>query len=588
LNTNNEKIIGGNRKRTTSFLNKNVKNLQAGICRPLRILAMLTVISGLFAMMFEVQYFQEFSVQIYIARLLATIISFIIFGLTLTRIGKAHPTLLSHLLLVSIICSFVFLIILLPDTLFLNSHILSLLIFTTALFLSWDIKNQIIVAIYYNVLFASSIFLADNSVYYLPNMYAAVLFVMVMSLLSIIAVSVNYKLKQEALIKSFELSELFNKMPEGIFRCKPDGTLITMNNALINILGFSLNKDLEKIYKLNDLFNVDEEFTKFSKTLKENEKVCDFNTKLIKADGSTFTACINTWLSHGQNNNIEFFEGTISDITEKEKVDLKIHEYNKNLKKINASKDKFFSIVAHDLKTPFTALMGYTEIIENESDHMSREEIKEFATSMNDVAKNTFNLLQNLLDWSRIQTGRINFEPDYFNLYELSQQVILLLGANASIKSIKLVNEISTDLHPYADKNMIYTVLRNLISNAIKFTEKYGIIKIIAEENGEFCNIIVQDPGIGMTEDELDKLFKVESHFSQTGTANETGTGLGLILCNELVKKNGGKFYVESEKGKGSKFIFHLKLKNDLSSDTNNEVQNDLQKPRNKELAEQG
>ena len=539
------------------------------IISPLRILSILTVVSGIFAMIFEVQYFNEFIVGIYIARLLATAVSFSVLSFTYFKWGQKNAVVLAHVLMISIISSFVFLIYLIPGTLFLNSHILSLLIFTTALFLSWDIKNQIIVAIYYNILFAASIIFGNPTIYYLPNIFAAVIFVMIMSVLSIIAVSINYRLRLRALRKSFETKAIFENVPEGIFRCTLAGKFFTVNPAFVKILGYSSIDETINNCQLRHLFKENSEMENFFNILNQRNSISNFKANLKRFDNSEIIVALNVWLVNEKTEKSDFYEGTLIDITEKEKLDRKIKEYNNQLKKINANKDKFFSIVAHDLKTPFTALLGYTEIIEKEGDKMSGTEIQEFASSMNDVAKKTYNLLENLLEWSRIQTGRISFNPAYINLFDICQEVIDLLNANALRKNIKLLNEIPQTSRAYADKNMVYTILRNLYSNSIKFTDAGGFVKASYENINGICKITVEDNGIGISREKLNKLFKIDVHYTEIGTENERGTGLGLILCYELVNKNGGNIFVESDLGKGSKFIFTLHTVKDDFADEN-------------------
>ncbi len=238
----------------------------------------------------------------------------------------------------------------------------------------------------------------------------------------------------------------------------------------------------------------------------------------------------------------------------------KLMESEAQLKELNANKDKFFSIISHDLKSPFTSLLGFSEYLVEDLDDLSQDEIKEFATNIHKAAKNVFNLLENLLQWSRIQTGRIKFSPTQFSLTELTESIIALYLVNAAKKKIKLVNELNVELNVFADKFMIDTVIRNLISNAIKFTKVGGEIKLIVKNEKDFIKVSVKDNGVGMKDEIKSKLFKIDEHVTTKGTDQEKGTGLGLILCKEFVEKNGGKIWVESEVGKGSEFIFTIPL----------------------------
>ena len=243
---------------------------------------------------------------------------------------------------------------------------------------------------------------------------------------------------------------------------------------------------------------------------------------------------------------------------EKKRNEEKLKKYSDELKELVASKDKFFSIVAHDLKSPFTALLGYSEVMANEYREMSIDELGEFAYNMNDVAKKTYSLLENLLEWSRIQTGRMKFSPENLVLFRISQQVVDLFIDNAKKKGVLLRNRTNPIHEVHADSNMIFTILRNLVSNAIKFTRDGDEVMILSREVEKFIEICVKDTGVGMTEVDLQKLFKIDVHHSEIGTEKEKGTGLGLILCKELVEKNGGRIWVESKIGEGSEFYFTI------------------------------
>jgi PAS domain S-box-containing protein len=233
-------------------------------------------------------------------------------------------------------------------------------------------------------------------------------------------------------------------------------------------------------------------------------------------------------------------------------------ESGQKLKELNASKDKLFSIIAHDLKSPFLSLLGFSEILSNEFDHLTEDEMKESISGIYELSSNSYKLLENLLQWSRIQIGKIDFYPEPFNLhYELSP-AILLLSQTAKIKNIKIENLIDRKAFITADKNMLNTIVRNLISNSIKFCNKGGKIIISSNEMEDCTEISVEDNGVGMDKIHLENLFSIDKNSSTKGTADETGTGLGLLLCKEMVEKHGGKITVQSTPGKGSEFKFTI------------------------------
>jgi len=246
------------------------------------------------------------------------------------------------------------------------------------------------------------------------------------------------------------------------------------------------------------------------------------------------------------------------DISERKQWENEILKIQANLKEEIASKNKFFSIISHDLKSPFGTLLSIFQLLEETFDELSDKEKKEMIHVGRNSSKNIFQLLEGLLEWSRLTIGRMEFSPRNINLEELSTQTILLLSQNAKSKSIKFINEINGNYFVFADTKMLRTVLINLLTNAIKFTAKGGEIKLLSQIFDDKIEISVADNGVGINPIDLAKLFRIDVHHTTVGTENETGTGVGLILCKELVEKNGGTIWAESEFGKGSTFKFTI------------------------------
>lgn len=241
-------------------------------------------------------------------------------------------------------------------------------------------------------------------------------------------------------------------------------------------------------------------------------------------------------------------------------LEKKVEERTLQLHELNATKDKFFSIIAHDLKNPFNTLIGFTELmLENLKDY-SFEKLHEFIGILYDTSKQSYALLENLLEWSRSQTGRIQINKVEIKIYDLVEENINLLLNQASKKKINLINDIHYEGSVIGDLNMVRTVIRNLISNAIKYTKNEGTITVSAELKDKILELAVKDTGIGIKPENLAKLFKIDANFSTKGTADEGGTGLGLILCKEFISKNDGDIWVESIYGEGSTFKFTLPL----------------------------
>ncbi len=252
----------------------------------------------------------------------------------------------------------------------------------------------------------------------------------------------------------------------------------------------------------------------------------------------------------------------VLDITERKKAEEELKKSETELRELNATKDKFFNIIAHDLKSPFNAILGFSDLLVERVREKDYFGIDKFASTIFQSSKRAMDLLMNLMEWSRSQTGKIAFKPRYFDLVEFLGDIIPLFDDIAGQKSITIGRDFPSKAIVFADQAMVSTVFRNLISNAIKFTRSGGhmTLKITPEQNGVLVS--VSDSGIGIPEGRIGKLFRIDQSYSTTGTNNEQGTGLGLILCKEFVEKNGGKIWVESEEGKGSVFYFTLKTKN--------------------------
>jgi len=238
----------------------------------------------------------------------------------------------------------------------------------------------------------------------------------------------------------------------------------------------------------------------------------------------------------------------------------KIEEDKLKLEELNKTKDKLFSIIAHDLRSPFNGILGFSELLIKHSNDFEVAKSEKYLGLINSSAKNTLNLLDNLLQWAKTQTGQIIFKPEKINLVSVIKEALQISSSSAKIKNITL-NYIPSDaIEVYPDVNMLKIVLRNLISNAIKFTNPNGKIEVSAIQNQNNIEITVSDNGVGMNEETLNKLFKIDATIISTGTAAEKGSGLGLILCKEFVEKQGGNIWAESEEGKGSDFKFTLPL----------------------------
>jgi signal transduction histidine kinase len=270
------------------------------------------------------------------------------------------------------------------------------------------------------------------------------------------------------------------------------------------------------------------------------------------------------------NQNIVDYETMIKELNQ-QNVDLKaiinrqkselesiIEQRTKELIDLIETKDKFFRIIAHELRNPFNSLLGFLNLLQENWKEYDIVKIDKFLTIIYRSTTVTYDLLVNLLDWLNSTNDKISFTPVKLNIFNLLSEEIINTSPNAEYKHITISNKIPENIYAFADKNMVKTIFRNLLNNAIKYTETNGDIFVFASEKEQFIEVTVKDTGIGITMEIIEKIFKIEGINSAQGTAEETGTGLGLLLCKEFVEIEGGKIWVESILGQGSEFKFTL------------------------------
>ncbi|MBU1012636.1 MAG: tetratricopeptide repeat protein [Bacteroidetes bacterium] len=333
----------------------------------------------------------------------------------------------------------------------------------------------------------------------------------------------------------------------------------------------ALSKSLNNFEKEKEFVRIQSEFqfdqhkkqSEFEKEALKLKFVTWFSVLIILFLIIIIIATINNYRNKSKTNK---YLKNQNEIIEQQSEELKIsitklEENEKELEALNATKDKFFSIIAHDLRNPFNVLIGYADLL------ISEPGIKEDAEKYDKIIKSIYNtaefsyeLLENILTWARSQSGSLTVNHQNLNLSEIVNSKATYFDEMAEPKNMNIQYAIEEGLYAYADKDMLITIIRNLINNAIKFTMPNGKIKVSAERKDDYLFISVSDNGIGINSENQKKLFKIDSDFKIKGTANETGTGLGLILCNEFIKLNGGEIFVESEEGKGSIFTFTLPI----------------------------
>ncbi|MFT5167615.1 MAG: PAS domain S-box-containing protein [Saprospiraceae bacterium] len=352
---------------------------------------------------------------------------------------------------------------------------------------------------------------------------------------------------------------IFNNMGDSVFVKDDQSRLILVNDAFCEIfelpraeiIGKTLAEDVppderESFLKIDNqvltdgLENINE----------ESLTVRDGQTLMISTRKSRFI----------DSNGKKFLVGAIRDITEHKEAEKVLKESETKLRELNATKDKMFSIIAHDLRSPFNNILGLSEILIETVKELDVAKSEMYLGLINSSANNTLILLDNLLIWAKSQTGKIHYYSEKINVSTIIQKILQQSNSTAKTKNIAL-NQIGSDeIEIYSDVNMVEIILRNLISNAIKFTKPGGNINVFVISDQNHVEISISDNGVGINEATCKKLFDISTNIVSKGTANETGSGLGLILCKEFVEKLGGNIWVESEEGIGSDFKFTLPL----------------------------
>lgn len=553
---------------------------------PLKIMALLIAISGLFAMIFEVKFFSSFAFYVYFTRLSATLIAFLILVLLYTNWGKNKPLLLVHLLLATIIFSSAYMIFLMPKTLVPNSQIVGLMIFTSALFLSWDVKNQIIVAIYYNLVFAAAILFNDHSIYFLPHMYESVIFVLFLSLISVVGSAVNFKLRMQLAERSYkiELSErkyrsIFENSVEGIFQSSINGRFLTVNNALVKMLEYQSERELLNVNVPEAIYYDLNERERLISILREKGSVDNYPIVLMKKDNSPLVVSLNATLLSDNNFNQYYIEGTVIDITEKTKAEqernraeeelrnekIKSDQLAKEATEATLMKSQFLANMSHEIRTPMNGILGFLTLIEKEA-YTSREEMKQFAYTAKQSAESLLEILNDILDLSKIESGKMRIADVDFNMRDVVDESISILSMRVKEKGLTLINNYDDESETYlrGDPVRIRQIIINLLSNAVKFTDK-GKITVDLKTNRISDNrfnvsIAITDEGIGIPKEKISYLFQPFSQIDGSYTRKFGGTGLGLAISKQFVNLMDGEINVESELGKGSRFYFNIKL----------------------------
>ena len=287
----------------------------------------------------------------------------------------------------------------------------------------------------------------------------------------------------------------------------------------------------------------------------------EFEFRIINKSGNVVWVRNKINVIRNGDGRIQKIYGLISDITFNKRAEEELRQSADNLKKLNDAKDRFLSIISHDLRAPFSSILGFTDLL-LEDNTLTDMEKEQYITYIQDSSKSMLSLVNSMLDWTRLQTGRIKFEPEKLNAREIIESSINTVSGTALKKGVEIENLVEPSLHIFGDKNLVLQVFNNLLSNAVKFT-KLGdriMISVNTAKSSRFITFSVKDSGTGIRQGNLDKLFNIETKFTSEGTAGEKGSGLGLSLVKDIIEKHGGKIDVVSEFEKGTEFIFTLPI----------------------------
>lgn len=538
----------------------------------LRITSAICLIAGNWSLLFEIYYFRVWAIETYFARVLFTLIALAVFSISYRHINIKKINLLIHILVISLISSFAFTIYKIPTSLFINSQILSLLIFTIALIFSWEVKNQIIVAIYYNILFAGSILMVGGRMFYLPNLFSLIIFISLISLISIVASAINYKLRELYKVKMEEVNFLFNSVPLGICSTDLNGKVITTNRFLRNILEIEEKIKDFKLYdyikddSINELFinhSIDN-MSKMVLNIEHEDKshkikylniVIDVVSDARQNKSFGFIVQDRTDEIISQQEKERINKILFDEIIEKEEISrLALKEKNQKI--------QLLAKINHEVRTPLNAILMFHDMVDENIFH-SIEEVKKYSKTVKTSVGYLLNTINNFMDYAKIETGKMENEFELFNIREELESVIQLLLPLTIGKKIELnlIIESSSINLAFTDPKKYRQIMINLIANSIKFTSA-GSIKVslnnVHLQNDQYeITTIIEDTGVGIPQDKVDTIFDPFVTLNEIHSERYS-SGLGLAICKEFVQMLNGKIIVESIVGKGSKFTLSI------------------------------
>lgn len=572
--------------QSNDYLRKNkyeqiIQESNLALITPLKVIAFFVVLSSLFAMLFEIKYHSEFAIEIYLLRVTTSFVAFLILAMMYSKLAAKASIVFVHVLLLLIIISSGIMILLVPSTLVINSQIMGLMIFTSAMFLSWEVKNQILVAIYYNAVFAVAILLNDQRIYFLPNMFESVIFVLFLSFISVVGSAINFRLRLQIAEDSVKIEQseqkyrmIFNNISEGIFQVTMDGRFITINPAFARMLEY---KDTSELFKKSVKQTVSSlpEYNNLLSILSKKESVEGFRISFFTRSKKEIITQMNVHKLQFENNGSYYLEANVQDVTKQVEIDeerrsavekLRIEKEKsdslaKEALRLSGIKTKFLANMSHEIRTPMNGILGFLSLIENES-YDNPEELRHYVNTARQSAESLLEIINAVLDLSKIESGRVELDKLNFNLKRVIGQAISIINTKAQEKGVHISTVLpqESELNFVGDATRIRQIFTNLLSNAVKFTNegeiKIEILTIETPWNKVQIVVSIIDTGIGIPFDKMNELFKPFSQIDGTEGRKFGGTGLGLVITKEFVSMMGGDIKCESIEGHGTKFSF--------------------------------
>ena len=392
-----------------------------------------------------------------------------------------------------------------------------------------------------------------------------VIFLVIATLLSvgviILLIRLNY-IRKKSTKEIVKLSRIIETTTQAVIISNKNGDILYVNNGLLIMLGYTDESEIvgKSIYEFTNSKG-SELITNEVLPAMVKEGLWSGEISNKKKDGTYIIVEETCSVIVDENGNPEYFVALFIDITERKKNESELKTIRENLEKTVKTQDKMFSIIAHDLTVPFNSILGFSELMAKDFNNYQNTELIRFSQLIHKSSKNAFDLLTNLLNWSRSQLGSIKLVKEELNIHELVSRNLESLILNLNKKEITFHSEINRDAYVYVDNNTISVVIRNILSNAIKFTPRGGNIRVKTKNTNSIVNIIISDTGVGIKNEFISGLFDINNSNSSKGTEDEKGTGLGLILCKEFTELNNGKISVESKYGIGSIFTLSLPTK---------------------------